>query len=150
MKVALCFAVWLLLVVGLEAATSRSILPTIKKENRHRPRQTQQECDELEDYLYVEGSPIPSVVDQSCKDALLGAGYDDAERIHPAGSSGCQAGYDAALESFEKVETEAIYEEYCGPGGFAGTANRAGSTYTTVYISLLVIGVFLAVFATVF
>ncbi len=148
MKVALCFAVWLLLVVGLEAATSSSILPTIKKENLHRPRQTEQECDELEDYLYIEGSPIPSVVDQSCKNALLGAGDDDDERIDIACSSVCQSGYDAAVECFEKVETDAKYKEYCGPGGFAGTANRAGST--TVYISLLVIGVFLAVFATVF
>ncbi len=140
MKVALCFAVCLLLMVGLKAEDSSSNSSLIKIEIINGPRVTYQECQEIYDVLMGYSYGIPSAADQSCYNAIVSA-YNPAE---PVCSSVCQSLYNAAVQCYGQYTVDAYYENFCGPGGF----NSAGST--TVYISLLVIAAFLAVFATVF
>ncbi len=154
MKAALCFAVCLLLMVSSEAEDSSSILPMFKKKFLNGPRATSQECTELYGYIEGNSNEVPSAI-QSCYDAIANA-ENQAEATDMECSCPCQSQYDLFVQCYGQGFTDGLYGSICPLGEFisddstctTGTANSAGST--TVYISLLVIADFLAVFATVF
>ncbi len=121
MKTALCFAVCLLLIMGLEAEAASSIAQAFKKglEIHRSPRQVPTpECQELAAILAgVDNAQFPSTVDQACVDA---AGSSQEALC----SSACQSFNDLLLQCTTEQAADSFYEALCGPDGFnsAGTA----------------------------
>ncbi len=163
MKAALCFAVCLLLMVGLEAEASSLTAPMFKNKILHGPWATSQECTELYEAVNGISNEWPSAIDQSCISALSGA-ETDFEFVYIRCSCVCQSEYNLFVDCYGQGPTDDVYENVCGTGGFnsgstcstgptgatgaTGTVNSAGST--AIYISLLVTAAFPAVIATVF